>query len=172
MSLTGLRSIILNLPYEVAFGMFGGKLADHIGATPLLYAALAYFVFDESFFLEDLVENYPELDYELSQWLEAFYCDQYHYIEELRKYYATPLFERSSSPRKNIRLTSFRLVSVRYFQDEETVLIAASDIESDHQLGSEWGLPHERQSRTGGYGDDLRRTFRIPGQSGLCHTRR
>lgn len=151
--------------------MFGGKLADHIGATPLLYAALAYFVFDESFFLEDLAENYPELDYELSEWLEAFYCDQYDLIEELRKYYATPLSAGYQAYPWN-RPTSYRLISVRYLSEEESVLIAASDDEGDYQLGSEWGLPHERQSCTGRYGDDLRRTFRISGHSGLCHSGR
>lgn len=164
MSLTGLRSIILNLPFDVAFRMLGSKIAEQIGATPLLYAALAYFVFDESFFLEDLSDNYPDLESDLNWWLEDFYSDYYSVLNDLRIYYATPL---QDAVNHSSRLP-YRLVKVQYLENDETLVISASADESDHRFGSQWRIPNERSSGHERYGDELRGTFRISGRSGLC----
>lgn len=164
MSLTGLRSIILNLPFDVAFRMLGSKIAEQIGATPLLYAALAYFVFDESFFLEDLSDHYPELESDLNWWLEDFYSDFHVVLEDLRHYYATPL-QDVVSHRPNL---PYRLVKVQYIEPDEALLVSASTDESDNRFGSQWHIPNERSESHVRYGDELRGTFRISGRSGLC----
>lgn len=169
MSSTGPLSIILNLPYDGAFNMLGSNLAEHIGASPLLYAALAYFVFDESFFLEDLSDNYPELEEDLMWWLEDFYSSHYRMIEDLRIFYETHL-QTGPSPRR--AFPPYKLLTVLYLTDDESVFIGASQYESDSRYGSEWRLPHQRGDCDGGYGDELRRTFRISGRSGNCAAER
>lgn len=146
--------------------MLGGDLAERIGASPMLYAALAYFVFDESFFLEDLSENYPEQEQDLIWWLESFFADHYRTIEQLRMYYASPLQEHSGTGRA--RFAPYRLLHVVYDPVEECLAIRASSDESDHHLGSEWRLPTGRGRGDDSDWDELRRTFRISGRSGLC----
>lgn len=67
--------------------MLGQKLADHIGASGLLYAAIAYFSFDESFFAESLIDNYPEMEEELLWWLDDIYVSLYNFFENVRKFF-------------------------------------------------------------------------------------
>lgn len=147
--------------------MLGDGLADRIGASALLYAALAYFVFDESYFLEDLSENYPELTDELMWWLEDFYSNYYQMIEDLRTLYETSIgpTERSGY----IRQRNYRLLIVTYSRSDDSVFIGASTDDGDSKYGSEWNVPLERGNRTSSYGDELRRTFCLSGRGG-CGT--
>lgn len=164
MSSDSTLSITLNLTYDVAFNMLGDKLAVHIGASALLYAALAYFVFDESFFLEDLVEHYPDMDSELSAWIEDFYIAQYDMIEQLRIFYGTSL---STPPcRQYHRKAPYRLLLVIYSAADESIFIGASCDERDSQYGIEWRVPVERSDRVKRYRDELGRAFQVSSRSG------
>lgn len=154
----------MNLIYETAFDMASRDLADHIGASALLYAALAYFVFDEDYFLEDLSTNYPELNNELMCWLEAFVTDQSTMIEHLRKFYETSI-GHGRWP-KPIEQHAFRLLIVTYYREDGCIFIGASRNESDSKYGSEWHVPIERRNRPSRYRDELRRTLCLPCRSG------
>lgn len=126
--------------------MLGRGLAEQIGASALLYAAIAYFVFDESFFLEDISENYPELEEPLIWWCDDIYSTFYTIFENLRKFYETtgtpPRFSTAAAAFKARR--PFRLLGVTYYEPDEDVFISASRDPSDDQYGSVWRVPEGR----------------------------
>lgn len=141
--------------------MLGRKLADQIGASALLYAAVAYFVFDDAFFLEDISENNPELEEELTWWCEDIFSTLYDLFMNLRKFYETT--EPSSRAAEDWRIDHpFRLLKVIYIEPDEDVYISASRNESDHLLGNQWRILTECQPRTGSHRTYTRATVRIP----------
>lgn len=127
--------------------MLGRRLAEQIGASALLYAAIAYFVFDESFFLEDISENYPELEEPLIWWCDDIYSTFYTIFENLRKFYETtgtpPRFSTAAAAFKAQR--PFRLLGVIYYEPDEDIFISASRDPSDDQYGSVWRVPEGRR---------------------------
>ncbi len=136
---TGISSIALTLPYDQAFQFVGGPLADQLGASALLYAAIAYYVFDDSFFAEDLLDHHPEDQEALLAWLQDLYDNVGSLFDSLRAYY-----ERQT-------ISSYHLLQVYYRRDaEELYVIAANDPDDDH-LGNQWRFLTESSSPYGTY---------------------
>ncbi|MNB58685.1 hypothetical protein D3C87_364130 [compost metagenome] len=141
--------------------MLGAKLADQIGASALLYAAIAYFVFDEAYFLEDISDNNPELLEELTWWCEDIYSTFYKLFENLRTFYETT--EPSTGSPKDWRARRpFHLLSVIYWEPDENVFITASRNQSDYKLGNQWRVLNERSESAGSDRANTRATIRIP----------
>lgn len=141
--------------------MLGHGLAEHIGASALLYAAVAYFVFDDSFFLEDIAENNPELQEELHWWCEDIYSSFYTIFDNLRTFYETT--DKSAGPTPSwYRLAPFRLLKVVYWHPDEDVYIQASRDESDDKHGSQWRVLAELDASPRGHRPKPRTTVRIP----------
>ncbi|MNO19219.1 hypothetical protein D3C76_89470 [compost metagenome] len=147
--------------------MLGRKLADIIGASALLYAAVAYFVFDDAFFLEDLSENYPDLEEDLTWWCDDFYAEHYTLLQNLRIFYETTDDRpRPHSPacrrRFEVNQPSFRLLKVVYHEPDEDMYITASRDPRDYKHGSVWRLPSQRPEGLRGHGDEPRRIVFLP----------
>lgn len=141
--------------------MLGKKLADHIGASALLYAAIAYFVFDDSFYLEDIKENNPDLEEELHWWCEDIYSSFYTLFENLRTFYETS--DKSSGASENWRTRKpFHLLKVVYYEPDEDLYIQASSNQSDYHLGNEWRVLTECGESPRSHRTDTRATVRIP----------
>lgn len=128
--------------------MLGETLADQIGASALLYAAIAYFVFDDEFFIEDLTENYPERYDEIMWWLEDIHSTFYELFGNIRVYYETTEEAHRASHRphrcqRSYRTSGrhpapFRLLAVRYEVRDDDLFIEASRDQSHHHLGNQW----------------------------------
>lgn len=141
--------------------MLGKKLADHIGASALLYAAIAYFVFDDSFYLEDINENNPDLEEELNWWCDDIYSTFYTLFDNLRTFYETT--DKPSGSGQNWRTRKpFSLLKVVYSEDDEDLYIQASRDQSDYHLGNQWRVLTECCPSPGRYRPNSRATFRIP----------
>lgn len=141
--------------------MLGKKLADHIGASALLYAAIAYFVFDDSFYLEDINENNPDMEEELMWWCDDIYSTFYTLFENLRTFYETT--DKSSGPAQNWRTRKpFSLLKVVYAEFDEDLYIQASRDQSDYHLGNQWRVLTERGTCTGRHRPVARATVRVP----------
>ena len=67
--------------------MLGDKLAQHLGASELLYAAVAYYSFDEQFFAQTFIDNNPELEEDIMWWLDDIYSSFYNYFEHIKAYH-------------------------------------------------------------------------------------
>jgi len=112
--------------------MLGKMLADRIGASALLYAAVAYFVFDESFYIDDMLEHHPELHEEIMWWLEDICPTFYDLFTNLRTYYEPAASSTETSPAR------FELLAVRYTEPDEEILIVATRDPRDHHFGNQW----------------------------------
>ncbi|MNZ13963.1 hypothetical protein D3C78_308760 [compost metagenome] len=149
--------------------MLGRKLADQIGASALLYAAIAYFVFDESFYLEDLSDNYPDLNEELTWWCDDIYSTFYDLFQNLRTFYETTDVRAASRPHSRMcpnhwraSPRPFQLLRVNYYEPDEDLFVVASRDEGDHRLGSVWRLPEQRSQSLHGDWDEHRAVVCLP----------
>lgn len=134
---TGISSIVLTLPYKQAFNMFGESLAECIGASALLYAAIAYFVFDDSYYMDDIIENNPDIEDQLRWWLDDIQSSFFEIITNLRRYYETDYeAARHISPSSPKR--AYELIAVRYREADEDLFIAATRDPRDHHVGNQW----------------------------------
>jgi len=128
--------------------MLGRGLAEQIGASALLYAAIAYFVFDEPFFLEDISENYPDQEESLIWWCDDIYSSFYAIFENLRKFYETtgsPRPARFGTAAAAFKARApFRLLGVTYYEPDEDIFISASRDPRDDKYGSVWRIPPGR----------------------------
>jgi hypothetical protein len=141
--------------------MLGKKLADHIGASALLYAAIAYFVFDDAFYLEDINDNNPDMEEELNWWCDDIYSTFYTLFDNLRTFYETT--DKSSGSGQNWRTRKpFSLLKVVYWEPDEDLYIQASRDQSDYHLGNQWRVLTECGSGTGGHRPVTRPTIRVP----------
>lgn len=141
--------------------MLGKKLADQIGASALLYAAIAYFVFDDSFFLEDIADNNPDLQEELTWWCDDIYSTFYTLFENLRTFYETT--EPSVGALTNWRTRRpFQLLKVVYAEFDEDLYIQATRDQGDHHLGNQWRVLTECCSGVGRHRPVARTAIRIP----------
>lgn len=141
--------------------MLGKKLADHIGASALLYAAIAYFVFDDAFYLEDINDNNPDMEEELNWWCDDIYSTFYTLFENLRTFYETT--DKSSGAGQNWRTRKpFSLLKVVYAEDDEDLYIQASRDQSDYHLGNQWRVLTECGPCAGSYRPVPRPALRVP----------
>jgi hypothetical protein len=67
--------------------MIGRSLADKLGASELLYAAVAYFSFDEEFYAQSMIDANPELEEEIMWWLDDIYSNLYNLFGHIRTYH-------------------------------------------------------------------------------------
>ncbi|MNP89027.1 hypothetical protein D3C85_14230 [compost metagenome] len=137
----GMTSIVLTLSKEKAFDESGRKLLDLIGASAMLYAAVAYFVFDDSFFAEDLIENYGDNASDIVAWLEHLYATCETMITGLRVYYETTDKLEPAGTGQNTN--SYKLIRVTFSPEDEYIFIRASKNQSHDILGSGWGVPDD-----------------------------
>lgn len=147
-------SISLSVPYDQAFSMIGVTLAEQLGATPLIYAAIAYFVFDDAFFMDDIIENTPDRTDELQWWCEDFYSEFYYLIDGLRIYYDTASYSDGKRP--------FQLLTATYDLREESVFIRASRNPRDSAHGNQWRFLAQSGQGTKRHRDVSKRAVRIP----------
>jgi hypothetical protein len=141
--------------------MLGKKLADHMGASALLYAAIAYFVFDDSFYLEDITDNNPDMEEELQWWCDDIYSTCYTLFDNLRTFYETT--DKSSGSGTNWRTRKpFRLLTVVYYEPDEDLYIQASRRQSDYHVGNEWRVLTERGESPRRNGLNPRATIQVP----------
>lgn len=141
--------------------MLGRGLADHIGASALLYAAIAYFVFDDSFYLEDIVENNPDLEEDLQWWCEDIYSSFYTIFDNLRTFYETT-DKPAGPPTGRFSRPPFRLLKVIYWEPDEDVYIQASRSKSDDSLGNQWRFLTSPEPCTRGDRFESRAAVRVP----------
>lgn len=134
--------------------MIGATLADQLGATPLIYAAIAYFVFDDAFFMEDIIENTPDRIDELQWWCEDFYSEFYYLINDLRTYYDTSSYSDGKG--------SYQLLTVTYDSDEESIFVRASRNPRDTANGNQWRVLTQPGSGVKRHRDVQGRAVRIP----------
>jgi len=120
--------------------MLGDSLAGCIGASAMLYAAIAYFVFDEAFYIEDLLENHPEEEDEIRWWLDDIQSTFFDVFTNLRRYYETDYDGVSRTPQATRTQRPYVLLVVKYSEHDEDVVIAASRDPRDHHLGNQWRL--------------------------------
>lgn len=117
--------------------MFGESLAECIGASALLYAAIAYFVFDDSYYMDDIIENNPDIEDQLRWWLDDIQSSFFEIITNLRRYYETDYeAARHISPSSPKR--AYELIAVRYREADEDLFIAATRDPRDHHVGNQW----------------------------------
>ncbi len=81
------KLLIERLEYADVFNRIGQELADQLGASVLLYAAIAYFSFDEEFHAQSLLDNHSELEEEIMWWLDDVYSSYYNFFRNLRTYH-------------------------------------------------------------------------------------
>lgn len=134
---TGTSTISLHLPYDKVFSMLGASLENQIGASALLYAVISYIVFDEAFYLEDIIEHHPDLYEDITWWQDDIYSTYYTLFQNLRTFYETAV---SSDSECEIRKDPFRLLRVTYDSHGENIFVTASRDKSDNYLGSIWQL--------------------------------
>lgn len=115
--------------------MLGASLANQIGASALLYAVIAYIVFDEAFYLEDIIEHHPDLYDDMTWWQDDIYSTYYSLFQNLRTFYETT---ETTSSSHGTRKNPFKLLKVVYDSYGENIYITASRHESDYHLGSIW----------------------------------
>lgn len=128
---TAIRSIAIRLPRGEVFWEFNGSLVEQLGASPLIYAAIAYYVFDDPFFAEDIIEHNPDYVEHVLVWLENLYTACGPLINQLRAYYENDTLYSSTTP-------PFYLLSTYYEPDSEDLLIVASTDQGHHHLGNQW----------------------------------
>lgn len=147
----GMYSVALYLNGDMAFGRSWKSLMDLIGAEALLYAAIAYLVFDESYYIDDMIENCGELETPIVGWLEYFNNTYDYDLHQLRKLYET---YRSEDPEKPARpvwyQSSYKLLGVTFIPSDDTLLVRASRCEDHHQFGNQWRVLNEGDARVSG----------------------
>lgn len=137
----GMNSIVLNLNDEKALGEPGRKLLELVSAQVLVYAAIALFVFEESYYADDLLANYPEQHITFIEWLEHFGDAASKEIHDLRTFYEIPY--APSDAGTDQPTPAYQLVRVGYSSADEYVFVRASKCESHYHLGNEWRVLNE-----------------------------
>lgn len=140
---TGISSIAIRLPFDEAFQTFGETLAERLGASALLYAAIAYYVFDDSFFVEDLIDHNPELAEPIVAWMEDLYCAFGNILYQLRVYYAKDTFHSESE-------STYQLLKVNYVSTDEDLYVSATCDPRYYHLENQWRVLSELDSRLTG----------------------
>lgn len=140
----GMYSVAIYLNGEAAFGRSWKSLMDLIGAEALLYAAIAYLVFDESYYVDDMLENCGEMETSIVGWLEHFSNVFDHDLQQLRMLYET---HRSKDPQEVARplwyQPGYKFIGVTFVSADDTLLIRASRSEDHHQFGNQWRILNE-----------------------------
>lgn len=137
----GMSSIVLNLNDEKALGEPGRKLLELVSAQVLVYAAIALFVFEESYYADDLLANYPEHNNNIVGWLEHFGDAASKEINYLRTFYE--ISYNSPDENTNEPAPAYQLIRVGYSSADEYVFIRASKCEGHHYLGNKWRILNE-----------------------------
>lgn len=88
MSLTNERLLILPFDGAEVFSSTGAWLAEELGASALLYAAVAYFSFDDEFPAQQMMDNHAELHKQILWWLEDIYTSVAYLFQMVRDYHA------------------------------------------------------------------------------------
>lgn len=145
----GMNSIVLNLNDEKALGEPGRKLLELVSAQVLVYAAIALFVFEESYYADDLLTNYPEQHITFIEWLEHFGDAASKEIHDLRTFYEIPYDPSDASPGRNA--TSYQLIRVGYSSSDEYLFVRASKCESHRHFGNEWRVLNESDEDMSGH---------------------
>lgn len=81
------RLLIERLEYADVFSSLGHRLADQLGASVLLYAAISYYAFDEEFNAQSLIDNHSELEEEIMWWLEEIFTSHCNFFRDIRTYH-------------------------------------------------------------------------------------
>lgn len=83
------RNNLLIIPFEHsgAFSSLGDKLAQRLGASELLYAAVAYYSWENELFAQSLIDNNPELTEEIMWWLEDILTSYYSLFNHIRTFH-------------------------------------------------------------------------------------
>lgn len=152
--MTDVSSISLPMPYNQAFSMIGAMLAEQLGATSLLYAAIAYFVFDDAFYMEDIIENTPDRIDEIQWWCDDIYSEFHYLIDGLRIYYDTSSYSSGKRP--------YQLLTVTYDRDEESIFVRASRNPRDLTHGNQWRVLTQSDPYIECYGTEPGRSVQIP----------
>ena len=105
--------------------------ASLLGISPMIYAAIAYFVFDDSFFAEDVIENNPSIMHEFMDWLEFIYSTHTDLITNLRTFY-------DMSSKDPIPGLPYALLRVRYESSTEDLYVTATSGDHARELGNQW----------------------------------
>lgn len=124
--------------------MLGDGLAERMGASALLYAAIAYYVFCDTFYLDDMTDNDPDIAEDLVWWLEDIYSSFYDLFSNLRKYYDQPddSDQPPHSPRPRHRV-KYELLKVVYSRQDEDLFVQATRNQSSRHLGNQWRISAE-----------------------------
>lgn len=88
MRLNSNRLIVLELEYNRAFSMLGQQLAEELGAQFLIYAAVAYYSFDEEFYMQSVIDSNPQREESIMWWLDDIYSELYNFFENIRTYHS------------------------------------------------------------------------------------
>lgn len=87
MSMPSERLIVFHLEFKSAFNAVGLKLSTAIGASSLIYAAIAYYSFDDEFYMQSIIDSYSEFEDSLIWWLEDIYTECYNLFGHIRAYH-------------------------------------------------------------------------------------
>jgi hypothetical protein len=87
MSMSYERLIVFQVEFRSAFNAVGVKLSTVIGASSLIYAAIAYYSFDEEFYMQSIIDSYAEFEESLLWWLEDIYSELYNLFDHIRAYH-------------------------------------------------------------------------------------
>lgn len=87
MSLARSNLLILPLEHSEAFSSLGMKLAKRIGASELIYAAVALFSFDDSSVAEAIIDSNGFLEHDIINWLEDALTSLAHLFNHARNFH-------------------------------------------------------------------------------------
>lgn len=157
----GMYSVALTLSAKSVFGGSNQQLVDLIGADALLYAAIAFSVFDEPYYIDDIIENSGEHEFTIVRWLEEFFSVFEGEIKHLRTLYATDRPESAETSAWDLRDgPSYRLIEVAFIPEDDTLYVCASCNQNHHQLGNKWRILNESLESLPRDGHEPGRTFR------------
>lgn len=122
-----ISTIALRLPYGEVFEIYDQHMVECLGTLPLLYAAIAHFVFDDSFYAEDIINRHDLLMDDFLSWIERFYSRNEHLIEHLRLYYDRTKEQPSPT-----------LLRIQYTRVDEDLYITAGNDYHVSDLGGQW----------------------------------
>ena len=87
MSLTQEKLLIVPLEHSEAFSGSDIKLANKLGASELIYAAVSVFSFDQSGPAESLIDSNPDLEHDVINWLEDVLTSLAHLFLNIRTFH-------------------------------------------------------------------------------------
>ena len=118
------RTLILSIDYDEAFAALDDELVRCFSAPSLIFAAVAFLIYDDDFYVSDLIDKDTGYDNQLLYWIERFGDANPAQITYLKDW------ARSCGP-------TFHLASVEYSQrsgDLSVSVIRTPDIDPNDSV--------------------------------------